>query len=149
MDDTTLPPLPRMTHYGGTAVVLSAAELRARDAEVARAAIAADRAKGGEAVAYIQHHDEAHVGDDLVWGLGRDGRHTPLFTRPSPAPTQAAQDAQDAEQSALRAAEAALLPLAQACSSCKNDAEDEFCCRKEQWDAIHIIRAAMKREGAK
>lgn len=40
MDDIELPPLPRMTHYGGTAVVLSAAELRARDAEVARAALA-------------------------------------------------------------------------------------------------------------
>lgn len=36
MTTILLPPLPRMTHYGGEATVLTAGDLRARDIKVAR-----------------------------------------------------------------------------------------------------------------
>jgi len=41
MTAITLPPLPHMTHYGGTATVVSPEHLRARDLEVARCVLEA------------------------------------------------------------------------------------------------------------
>jgi hypothetical protein len=67
----------------------------------ARAAIAADRARGGEAVGYVKTTAlEVVAQGGQAWIRGKSGVHdheTPLFTRPSPAPTQA----QDAEQAAI------------------------------------------------
>ena len=48
---------------------------------------------------------------------------------------------------AQQALEALLTPGgAQACSTCQNGPENEYCCRMEMWSAVAALRAALKQE---
>ena len=50
-------------------------------------------------------------------------------------------------EAAQQALEALLTPSgAQACSTCQNGPENEYCCRMEMWSAITALRAALAQQ---
>ena len=55
----------------------------------------------------------------------------------------------DLRAAAQQALEALLTPSgAQACSTCQNGPENEYCCRMEMWSAITALRAALAQQDA-
>ena len=50
-------------------------------------------------------------------------------------------------EAAQQALEALLTPGgAQACSTCQNGPENEYCCRREMWSAVDALRAALAQQ---
>ncbi len=87
MDDIDLPPLGApalaIANYPDETDYWTAEQVR----EAQRAAIAADRAKGGEAVAWRHSHThDLHDREEDVQLADADSWAEPLFTRPAPAP---------------------------------------------------------------
>ena len=53
----------------------------------------------------------------------------------------------DLRTAAQQALEALLTPSgAQACSTCQNGPENEYCCRMEMWSAVDALRAVLAQQ---